>query len=200
MSGDEIACVAASVARFSPVETPMPIIAEPALDMIVRTSAKSRLIWPGVVIRSVMPWTPWRRMSSAMRKASWTVVRRSTISSSFWFGTMISVSTLARSSSMPSIACCIRLLPSNSNGFVTTPTVSAPISSFAISAITGAEPVPVPPPSPAVTKTMSAPLSASLTSSRDSAAAPAPTSGLAPAPRPLVRLWPIESLMSASQD
>ena len=32
--------------------------AEPAPVMIVRTSAKSRLIRPGVVIRSVMPWTP----------------------------------------------------------------------------------------------------------------------------------------------
>jgi hypothetical protein len=29
--------------------------------MIVRTSAKSRLMRPGIVIRSVMPWTPWRR-------------------------------------------------------------------------------------------------------------------------------------------
>ena len=60
----------------------------------------------------------------------------------------------------------MRRLPSNSNGFVTTPTVSAPISSLAISAITGAAPVPVPPPSPAVTNTMSAPFSASLMSSR----------------------------------
>ena len=71
-------------------------------------------------------------------------------------------------------------MPSKSNGFVTTPTVSAPISFLAISAMTGAAPVPVPPPSPAVTNTMSAPLSASLMSSRDSAAAPKPTSGLAP--------------------
>ena len=56
----------------------MPIIAEPAFDITVRTSAKSRLIWPGVVIRSVIPWTPWRRMSSAIRKASCTEVWRST--------------------------------------------------------------------------------------------------------------------------
>ena len=81
---------------------------------------------------------------------------------------------------------------------MTTPTVSAPISFLAISAITGAAPVPVPPPSPAVTNTMSAPFSASLMSSRDSAAAPWPTSGLAPAPRPLVSSWPMLSLMSAS--
>ena len=64
---------------------------------------------------------------------------------------------------------------------------------------TGAAPVPVPPPSPQVMKTMSAPFSASLMSSRCSAAAPAPTSGLAPAPRPLVRLWPMPILTSASQ-
>ena len=99
---------------------------------------------------------------------------------------------------MPSSACLARCEPSNTNGRVTTPTVSAPISFLAISAITGAAPVPVPPPSPAVTKTMSAPLSASLISSRDSAAAPWPTSGLAPAPRPLVSSWPMFSLMSAS--
>ena len=99
---------------------------------------------------------------------------------------------------MPSSAWRIRCVPSKSNGFVTTPTVSEPISFLAISAMTGAAPVPVPPPSPAVTKTMSAPLSASLMSSRDSAAAPKPTSGFAPAPRPLVRSWPMLSLMSAS--
>ncbi len=99
---------------------------------------------------------------------------------------------------MPSVAWRARWVPSNSNGRVTTPTVSAPISVLAISAITGAAPVPVPPPSPAVTNTMSAPFSASLMSSRDSAAAPEPTSGLAPAPRPWVDSWPMLSLMSAS--
>ena len=108
------------------------------------------------------------------------------------------MSTSARSFSIPSSACCMRRRPSNSNGLVTTPTVSAPTSSFAISAMIGAAPVPVPPPSPAVTKTMSAPFSASLMSSRDSAAAPAPISGLPPAPRPLVSSWPTPSLMSAS--
>ena len=55
ISGEEIAILAASAARFSPAAEPMPIIAEPASDMTARTSAKSRLIWPGVVIRSVMP-------------------------------------------------------------------------------------------------------------------------------------------------
>jgi hypothetical protein len=84
----------------------------------------------------------------------------------------IRVSTCSRRRSMPSVAWRPRWAPSNVNGRVTTPTVSAPTSCLAISAITGAAPVPVPPPSPAVTKTMSAPLSASLISSRLSFAAP----------------------------
>ena len=71
---------------------------------------------------------------------------------------------------------------------MTTPTVSAPISSRAISAMMGAAPVPVPPPSPAVTKTMSASASASRISARLSSAAWQPTSGFAPAPRPRVSL------------
>jgi hypothetical protein len=110
----------------------------------------------------------------------------------------MSVSTTSRRRWMPSSAWRIRWVPSKSNGFVTTPTVSAPISFLAISAMTGAAPVPVPPPSPAVTKIMSAPLSASLMSSRDSAAAAKPVSGFAPAPSPFVRSWPMLSLMSAS--
>ena len=166
--------------------------------MIVRTSAKSRLMRPGIVIRSVMPWTPWRRTLSASRNASRIVVRRSTSASSFSFGITISVSTTSRRRWTPSSAWRMRCVPSNSNGLVTTPTVSAPISFLAISAMTGAAPVPVPPPSPAVTNTMSAPFSASLMSSRDSAAAPKPTSGFAPAPSPLVSSWPMLSLMSAS--
>ena len=125
-------------------------------------------------------------------------MRRSTIASSFSFGMTMSVSTTSRRRAMPSSAWRVRCVPSKPNGLVTTPTVSAPISSLAISAMTGAAPVPVPPPSPAVTKTMSAPLSASLMSSRDSCAAPVPTSGFAPAPRPLVSSWPMFSLMSAS--
>ena len=55
ISGEVIAALAASIARFSPWPAPTPIRAEPASRMIVRTSAKSRLIRPGMVIRSVMP-------------------------------------------------------------------------------------------------------------------------------------------------
>ena len=96
--------MAASAARDSPDAVPMPISAEPASCMIVRTSAKSRLIRPGIVIRSVMPWTPWRRTSSAIRNASRMLVRRSTIDSSFSLGIVISVSTCSRRRSMPSVA------------------------------------------------------------------------------------------------
>ena len=48
---------------------PMPMMAVPALLMIIFTSAKSVLIRPGVVMRSVMPCTPCRRTSSAILKA-----------------------------------------------------------------------------------------------------------------------------------
>ncbi len=192
-----MAARAASAARFSPAAAPMPISAVPVLRMTVRTSAKSRLIRPGTVIRSVMPCTPCRSTSSATRKASMIGVDGLTTCSSRSFGITSSVSTLADSSSMPSSACSARFLPSKPNGRVTTPTVSAP-SSRASSAITGAAPVPVPPPSPAVTNTMSAPLSASLSWSRLSIAASRPTSGLAPAPRPRVTFCPTAILTSAS--
>ena len=107
-SGELIACLAASIARFSPLSSPMPISAVPASCMIARTSAKSRLIRPGIVIRSVIPWTPWRRTLSASRKASRIEVRRSTIASSFSLGITISVSTCSRRRWTPSAACLER--------------------------------------------------------------------------------------------
>ena len=66
-----------STARVSPVPMPMPRSAWPASRIVVRTSAKSRLISPGRVTSSEMPCTPWRRTSSATWKASIIVVRRS---------------------------------------------------------------------------------------------------------------------------
>ena len=54
-SGLEIARRAASTARSSPSATPVPIIARPMPDMMVLTSAKSRLINPGTRMRSEMP-------------------------------------------------------------------------------------------------------------------------------------------------
>src|SRR5690242_13610104 len=83
----------------------------------------------------------------------------------------------------------MRRLPSKTNGLVTTATLSAP-SSLAREATTGAAPLPVPPPSPEVMKIMSAPSSASMILSVSSSAALRPTSGLAPAPRPLVSFAP----------
>ena len=137
----------------------MPISAEPASVITVRTSAKSRLISPGIVIRSQIPCTPCRSTSSAIRNASIIDVDRSSTSSSRSFGITITVSQAARSASTPLSAATRRRVPSNLNGVVTMPTVSAP-SSRAIVATTGAAPVPVPPPSPAVTNTMSLPRNA----------------------------------------
>ena len=73
---------------------------------------------------------------------------------------------------------------------VTMPTVRIPIS-FATWAITGAAPVPVPPPIPAVINTILVFLDKiSLICSISSIAAFLPTSGIEPAPLPLVRLLP----------
>ena len=68
------------------------------------TSAKSRLIRPGVVIRSVMPWTPESSTWSAALNASSTLTCRSEMDSSRSFGITISVSTSSRSRSMPASA------------------------------------------------------------------------------------------------
>jgi hypothetical protein len=76
--------------------------------MIVRTSAKSRLMRPGSVTRSEMPCTPWRRTSSATRKASTIDVFLSSTDSSRLFGTTMSVSTSSASASMPRSACSLR--------------------------------------------------------------------------------------------
>ena len=138
----------------------------------------------------------WRSTSSASVKASFIVVRRSMIESRRSLGIVITVSTHSRSASRPASACSARFLPSKRNGLVTTAMVSAP-SSLARLAITGAAPVPVPPPRPVVTKIMSAPDSVWMMWSVSSSAACRPMSGSAPAPSPLVSLWPIWSLTAA---
>jgi hypothetical protein len=188
-SGLEMAFCAASIERFSPSATPVPIIATPMPAMIVFTSAKSRLMSPGTRMRSEMPWMACRNTSSASVKASASEVCRSMIESSRSFGIVITVSTHSRSASRPTSACTARLRPSNLNGRVTTAIVSAP-SSLARLAITGAAPVPVPPPRPVVTKIMSAPDSAWMMESVSSSAACRPMFGSAPAPSPFVSLDP----------
>src|SRR5581483_10981695 len=132
-----------------------------------------------------------------MRNASSIDVDLSRTSSSRSFGITINVSHASRSSSTPTSACRIRRLPSNRNGVVTMPTVSAP-SSRAIRATTGAAPEPVPPPSPAATKTMSEPRRTRLIWSYASSAARRPTAGSAPEPRPSVSSLPMWSFTGAS--
>ena len=133
---------------------------------------------------------PWRSVSSAILKASVIVVPLVTTDSSRSLGTTTRVSTLAFRRSMPASAFFMRWRPSNRKGLETTPMVSMPISR-AVSAMIGAAPVPVPPPMPQVTNTRSEPLMVLAISSRLSSAAFWPTSGFAPAPRPLVSLSPI---------
>ena len=114
------------------------------------------------------------------------------------FGIVISVSTLSLSASYPSRDLSCLFCPSKENGFVTTHTVRAP-SSFAISATTGAAPVPVPPHSPQVIKIISAHSMSALISSLDSSAAFFHISGFEPAPRPPVVTFPILSFLLASE-
>ncbi len=155
-NGFAIAFSAAWIARSSPSDSPVPIIALPISSITARTSAKSRFINPGRTIRSVTPLTPWYNTSSAMLKASVNVVFSFASRNKFWFGMIISVSTIFCKASTPSSAWRIRFAPSNWKGFVTTPTVRTP-SSLAACAMIGAAPVPVPPPIPAVIKHICAP-------------------------------------------
>ena len=126
-SGLAIAWRAASTARFSPVARPMPMSAEPASFMIARTSAKSRLMRPGTVMMSLMPWTPWRRTSSTTRKAS--RMRRVLLDDVLEPVVRdrdervdLGLELLGRLLGDELAACC----PRSANGLVTTPMVSAP--------------------------------------------------------------------------
>ena len=188
-SGLLIAFSAASIARLSPSASPVPIIALPISPMTERTSAKSRLIRPGMTIKSVIPRTPCCSTSSAISNASLNVVDGLAMRNRFWFGMTISVSTCFCSSAMPASAALLRREPSKLNGLVTTPTVRIPRSRAAF-AMTGAAPVPVPPPMPAAMKHICAPSSAFSTCSIVSSAAARPISGREPAPRPCVILRP----------
>ena len=189
-SGDSTDIFTASFALSSPFPSPMPIWAIPLPFITVCTSAKSRLMTDGTLIRSVMPFTDCCNTSSAFFSASGIVVRLSTISNNLSFGITIRVSTSSLIFSIPCSALVMRTFASNRKGFVTTPTVKIPMS-LASFATTGAAPVPVPPPMPQVTNTISAPLIAALISSALSCAAFSPISGLAPAPRPFVSFSPI---------
>ena len=70
--------------------------AVPAPSMIDLTSAKSTLINPGVVMRSVIPPTPCNSTSSAILKASIIDTPESDNSRSRWLGITMSVSTSSR--------------------------------------------------------------------------------------------------------
>jgi len=54
-SGELMAALAASIARFSPLAWPIPIKVLPALTIIDFTSAKSTLMRAGVLIISAIP-------------------------------------------------------------------------------------------------------------------------------------------------
>mmetsp|Transcript_16727 Transcript_16727/g.25066 ORF Transcript_16727/g.25066 Transcript_16727/m.25066 type:complete len:259 (+) Transcript_16727:771-1547(+) len=158
--------------------------------MTALTSAKSTFTNPVLMIISEIPTTPCLKISSATKNASVTGVLSGTILNSLSLLTTIKVSTCSLKVSIASSACFILFLPSNANGFVTTPTVKQP-HSLATSARTGAAPLPVPPPIPAVIKTISAPSQICVISLTFSRAAFSPTEGIPPAPSPRVICLPM---------
>ncbi|MNL05968.1 hypothetical protein D3C87_1265870 [compost metagenome] len=82
-SGEEIAAVAASTARLSPLAAPVPMIAIPFADITVRMSAKSKLIKPRMLIKSEIPLTACKRTSSAFLNVSRSGVLSAAIASNF---------------------------------------------------------------------------------------------------------------------
>ena len=125
-SGLVMAARAALTARPSPLDAPMPMMAVPALVMTIFTSAKSVLIRPGTVMRSVIPRTPCRSTSSAILKALTIEVLSLETVSSRSLGMTMRVSTFSFRIWMPFSACMARRRPSKVNGRVTTPMVRAP--------------------------------------------------------------------------
>ena len=146
----------AAIALFSPSASPVPIIALPIALITVSTSAKSKLIMPGLTIKSVTLWTPCLRTLLDKLNDSSKVVVSLAILKRFWLGTTITVSKCFLNSSSPSKALLILFGPSYENGSVVTPTVRI-FNSLAALAITCDAPVPVPPPIPDVIKTILAP-------------------------------------------
>ena len=163
--------------------------------MMVRTSAKSRLIRLGRVMVSTTPLTISAMSWSMMLKAS-SRGRFGTKCRSLLLSRTSTASAAFRSNSNPSSARCILCLRSTEKGVVTMATTRAP-ERLASSETIGAMPVPVPPPRPAVTKTRSAPLTILAMTSRPASAQRLPVTGSPPAPRPLVMCLPISSFCIA---
>ncbi len=166
------------MARPSPWASPVPIIALPIIPPITaRTSAKSRLIRPGFIIKSVMLLTPEYRTSSAILKASAKVVFSLATRKRFWLGMMIRVSTLLFEAffyplfSSAHTICAFKMKRFCDN------TDGKDIFSRAALAMIGAAPVPFPLHIPAVTKSMLLPSIWARTSSILSSADALPTSG-----------------------
>ena len=127
-SGLTIASSAAAMARCSPAASPMPIMARPMSPSTARTSARSRLMSPSLMMRSVMVTMPEYMTWSAITKASANVVLSVAMRNRFSLGMTSSVSAYLRSSAMPASALRSRFAPSNWNGLVTTAMLRTPRS------------------------------------------------------------------------
>ena len=166
------------------------MIAVPPSAIVVRTSAKSRLMRPWTVMRSEMPRVGVvEHVVGHLEGVDERGVVLGDVEEPLVRDDDERVDGLLRRLDALARPTYIRLRPSQSNGLVTMATVRMPIR-LAMAATTGAPPVPVPPPMPAVTKTMSEPARAVSISARLSSAASAPTDGRAPAPSPFVSSRP----------
>ena len=103
-SGEDTACLAASVALFSPEPTPIPINALPLSFIIAFTSAKSRLTKPDTAIKSDIDCTPLCSTLSTSLNASSIGVLLSINSLNLSLGITIKVSTCFFNSSSPDTA------------------------------------------------------------------------------------------------
>ena len=141
-----------------PAARPVPISARPCSAMMVRTSAKSTLTrpWHGDEVGDALHGVE-QHLVGLLEGVDQRHVLAGQREQPLVGDDDERVDRRLELRRCPASACLRRRLPSKRKGLVTTPTVSAP-SSLAISATTGAAPVPVPPPMPAVTKTMSAPV------------------------------------------
>ncbi len=154
---------------------------------MVLKSAKSRLIRLGAEIVSTIPLIMFAKTRSATLKASF-MGNCGTSCISLLLSITTTVSQCFRISTKAALAYSFRPF-SMRKGVVTTPTVIAPFL-LAISATTGAAPVPVPPPKPVVMKTMSILESKSSIRLRDSSIAALPSLGSPPTPIPLASFSP----------
>lgn len=152
-----------------------------------RRVGQSTLIQPWPPSISLKPWTAWRRMSSARRRAT-SKLRRPPARA--WARQLSRATVVWQAASSCSRACAAnssRRPVSKAKGWMPRPRATAPFARRR-RAISGAAPPPVPPARPATTKARSTPARASSSISDAACAAAAARAASPPEPCPPVPL------------